>query len=98
MAEKKPSKASVIRDYLGKSEHAEKGPTELAELIQSEHKGLKVTPQDVSAVKAGGKKTGGKRGGKATNGFSIDGLKQLKAAADALGGAEKAKEALELFA
>ncbi len=108
MATPPRTKADIVREYLLKFTNL--GPSELIELILSDHPGLRLRPQEVSTIK-GKLKKDGKWPGPTTTSPPIEPaqdvlvqpssfaekLLDLKAAAEAVGGCEEAKKLLDII-
>lgn len=102
MAKRKTNKAAAIRDYI------EANPTSKPKAIAAAlaEKGLKVNTAYISMIKTKMKKTGGLRGRKATlavsrNGrgeITVNDLLVVKEMARRLGGADRARAALDALA
>ena len=110
MARKKasgPSKSELIRTT--KEENPTAGPTEIASMIEANHK-VKISAAMVSTVLSQDRSRGGKpakrgrppksakanrKNGSGGSGFSIETLLRIKKLADEMGGVDKARKALD---
>ncbi|TWT33966.1 hypothetical protein KOR34_38020 [Posidoniimonas corsicana] len=102
MAKRKVNKSESVRSYMAKNPKA--GPSAVSEALGKQ--GVKVTPQQVSTIKANAKKkTSAKRkpaGGRkraaskssANGSFRVQDLLSAKDFAESVGGVEKAKSLL----